>query len=71
MNIDDRMKRYEGATRFQLTARMPMVIRLDGKAFHTLTRGCERPYDPALRECLVKAAQRLLSEVPEIGRAHV
>lgn len=64
MNIDDRMKRYEAATRFQLTARMPVVIRLDGKAFHTFTRDCNRPFDEGLREALVKATQALLDEVP-------
>lgn len=64
MNIDDRMKRYEAATRFQLTARMPVVIRLDGKAFHTFTKGCERPFDAGLRGALTCAAQALLEEVP-------
>lgn len=64
MNIDDRMKKYEAATRTQLTARMPVVIRLDGKAFHTFTRDCSRPFDTELREALVRAAQALLTEVP-------
>lgn len=64
MNIDDRMKKYEAASRFQLTPRMPVVIRLDGKAFHTFTRDCDRPFDEGLREALVKATQSMLEEVP-------
>lgn len=58
------MKAYEAATRFQLPIRMPVVIRLDGKAFHTLTRGCPRPFDPKLRDAMVQATQALLEEVP-------
>lgn len=37
--LGDRMKRYEQATRTTLTPRTPVIIRCDGKAFHTLTRG--------------------------------
>ena len=58
------MKAYEAATRFQLPVRMPVVIRLDGKAFHTVTRGCQRPFDATLRLALVEATKALLEEVP-------
>lgn len=64
MDLDNRMKKYEAATRFQLPIRMPVIIRLDGKAFHTLTKNCERPYDAELRLFLVTATSRLLHEVP-------
>lgn len=37
-SLGDRMKRYESAYRSVLTPRMPLIIRVDGKAFHTLTR---------------------------------
>lgn len=33
-----RMKRYEGVSTKLLPRRIPVIIRLDGKAFHTLTR---------------------------------
>lgn len=64
MDLDVRMKAYEDAFRFRLPIRMPVVIRLDGKAFHTLTQKCERPFDAKLRGCLIGAATALLSEVP-------
>lgn len=35
----DRMKKYECVSRTYLTPRMPVIIRLDGKAFHTFTQG--------------------------------
>lgn len=44
-SLGDRMKRnYEGAYTLLLPCRMPVVIRIDGKAFHTWTRGIERPF---------------------------
>jgi tRNA(His) 5'-end guanylyltransferase len=46
--LGERMKKYEYITRDHLVPRMPVIIRLDGKAFHTLTRGFKRPYDADL-----------------------
>lgn len=38
-SLGDRMKGYEGVSRNFLTRRVPAIIRLDGKAFHTFTKG--------------------------------
>ena len=43
--LGDRMKDYENVNRFYLTRRMPLIIRIDGRAFHTLCRGLKKPYD--------------------------
>ena len=44
--ISKRMKHnYEEPARTILTRRTPVIIRLDGKAFHTFTKGFKRPYD--------------------------
>lgn len=52
--IGDRMKNnYENITRYYLTRRMPVIIRIDGKAFHTFTRGFKKPFD----DILVKTMQ--------------
>lgn len=64
MDLGDRMKAYEESFRQRLPARMPVVIRLDGKAFHTLTRGCEKPFDVALNTAMRDAVVALLEEVP-------
>ena len=47
MTLGDRMKEYyENVYAGQkLPMRMPVIIRLDGKAFHTFTRGMKRPFD--------------------------
>lgn len=45
-SLGDRMKGfYEDRYRIYLTRRMPVIIRVDGNAFHTFTRGLERPFD--------------------------
>src|SRR5205807_139303 len=45
-DLGDRMKcSYESRTRFFLPRRTYTLIRVDGKAFHTYTRACARPYD--------------------------
>ena len=53
MSINDalgtRMKEfYEQVPKTRLTRRTPVAIRLDGKAFHTFTRGFQKPFDPVL-----------------------
>lgn len=47
--LGDRMKNnYENISRYYLTRRMPVIIRIDGKAFHTFTRGFKKPFDDIL-----------------------
>lgn len=47
--IGNRMKNnYENITRYYLTRRIPVIIRIDGKAFHTFTRGFKKPFDDVL-----------------------
>lgn len=38
LSIGDRMKNYEQVTRHYLTKRVPIIIRIDGKTFHTFTK---------------------------------
>ena len=47
-SLGDRMKEYEGVTRNYLMRRNPVIIRVDGKAFHTFTKGFNRPFDEVL-----------------------
>ena len=43
--LGDRMKQYEYVTRNYLTRKLPVIIRIDGKAFHSFTRGLKKPFD--------------------------
>ena len=45
-SLGDRMKEnYENRAKTYLVRRMPVIIRLDGKAFHSFTKGLKKPYD--------------------------
>lgn len=52
-SLGDRMKEYEYVTRNYLIRKLPVIIRLDGRAFHSFTRGFKKPFD----EIFVKSMQ--------------
>lgn len=59
-SLGDRMKgHYENRTRYLLPRRTFTVIRVDGKAFHTLTQGCERPFDTNLMATMDATAKAM------------
>lgn len=62
-SIGDRMKNnYEDITRNYLLRRTPVIVRIDGKAFHTLTRVCEKPFDKELSDMMICAARAVMDE---------
>lgn len=60
-SLGDRMKAYEDVAQTRLMRRTPVLIRLDGKAFHTFTRGLDKPFDIGLNDAMV-ATMRALCE---------
>ena len=62
-SIGDRMKRYELASKHFLTRRTPVIIRIDGKAFHTFTKGMQRPFDDDLMVAMLRTAARIVSDM--------
>lgn len=62
-NFGDRMKGYENAYRTKMPKRMPVIIRIDGKAFHTYTRGMEKPFDEVLSTAMLDTAKYLCQNV--------
>lgn len=70
--IMQRMKKnYEGRSRTFLVRRMPVVLRLDGKAFHTYTKGLDKPFDEGLIEDMQETAKFLCSEIQGAKMAYV
>ena len=59
--LGTRMKKYEYVTRTHLVNRCPVIIRIDGKAFHTFTRGFKKPFD----EILVRSMQETMKYLCE------
>lgn len=62
--LGDRMKDfYEDRTRYKLARRTNTIIRIDGKAFHTYTKGLERPFDLGLMEDMNKTTEFLCQNI--------
>lgn len=62
--IGDRMKNnYELPYLLTLPARMPVIIRLDGKTFHSFTRGMDRPFDKTFSDWMREVTVRLVDQV--------
>ena len=57
---------YEDRTRYLLPRRTYTILRLDGKAFHTYTRGLKKPFDNDLFEDMDRA---IIAMMPELQGA--
>ena len=63
-SLGDRMKsHYENIPKTRLTRREPVIIRIDGKAFHTFTRGFQRPFDSILIESMQETMKYLCENI--------
>ena len=63
-NLGDRMKfYYENTPKTRLMRRNPVIIRIDGKAFHTFTRGFQRPFDNILIESMQETMKYLCENI--------
>jgi tRNA(His) 5'-end guanylyltransferase len=54
---------YENTYRFGMTRRMPVAIRIDGKAFHTFTKGFVRPFDEVLSNAMIRTMGYLCENI--------
>lgn len=63
-NLGKRMKEfYEQVPKTRLVRRMPVAIRIDGKAFHTFTRGFQKPFDKVLMQSMQETTKYLCENV--------
>lgn len=62
-DLGTRMKGYEQVPKVTLMRRTPVVLRLDGKAFHTFTKGLERPFDQPLHDAMLKTTEYLTKQI--------
>lgn len=67
-SLGDRMKNYENCFRFKLPKRIPKILRIDGKAFHTALRFAEKPYDQGVMTDMMAATSVLLHEIGGTAR---
>lgn len=62
--LGTRMKTfYEAVPDTKLVKRMPVAIRIDGKAFHTFTQGFKRPFDEVLINTMQQTTQYLCQNI--------
>lgn len=71
-SLGDRIKNdYENRTRYMLPRRTYTIARVDGKAFHTFTRGCVKPFDYPLMSAMDQAALRVCEQVQGCQLAYI
>ena len=62
--LGKRMKEfYEAVPKTRLVRRTPVAIRIDGKAFHTFTRGFEKPFDEVLGRAMRETMKYLCENI--------
>ncbi len=63
-SLGDRMKEfYENRAKHYLTRKMPVMIRIDGKSFHSFTKGFSRPYDEVFHNAMNSTLQYLCKNI--------
>ena len=63
-SLGDRMKNYyENRAKTYLVRRMPVIIRLDGRSFHTFTRGFVKPFDKRLIKTMQETTLELCKNI--------
>lgn len=61
--LGDQIKAFEAReTSRRLMKGLPVVARLDGKAFHTFTRGLKKPYDDRLSSSMMETTKYLVDK---------
>ncbi len=59
----DRMKKYENAFRINLPGRMPVILRIDGRSFHTYTKDFIKPFDEELANAFWETSKYLAQNI--------
>lgn len=59
----ERMRGFENAWRQVIPPRQYVILRVDGRAFHTLTRHMDKPFDYSFMHAMRRSAEALCAEV--------
>jgi len=63
IGLSERMKGYEAhETLRRSMKRLPVCVRVDGRAFHTFTRGLDRPFDEGFAQAMIETTKALVQE---------
>jgi len=71
--LGDRIKKYEKAFNPAFPIRLPLILRLDGKSFHTMVKKwkCLKPFDEDLIEAMFFTAKTLCENIAGAQVAYV
>lgn len=61
--LGDRMKQYEACTQYLLPINSYVIIRVDGRAFHTFTKDMEKPFSSELITNMALATKATMAEI--------
>lgn len=70
ISLGDRMKMYEHTYSYELPIRTPCIIRCDGRAFKTFTKGFKYPFSMLLKKCMIEATRHLCENVQNVQLAY-
>ena len=70
-DLANRMKEYEKRNQYYLQKRTPVAIRVDGRSFHTFTKGFQRPFDKILMTAMQKTAKYMCENIQGAKFAYV
>ena len=62
-DLGTRMKEYEKRNQYYLQKRTPVAIRVDGRSFHTFTKGFQRPFDDVLIKTMQETAKYMCENI--------
>ena len=70
-DLANRMKEYEKRNQYYLQKRTPVAIRVDGRSFHTFTKGFQRPFDKILMTTMQETAKYMCENIQGAKFAYV
>lgn len=64
LDIGNRMKEYEAVTEWKLPYRIPVILRVDGRAFHTITRKrFGKKWSMEFTEQMIQTAKNVMADI--------
>jgi tRNA(His) 5'-end guanylyltransferase len=69
--LGDRIKSYEKTFAHNALKRSPLIIRVDGRSFHTFTKNMTRPFDNHLMDVMVTSASYVAHDMQGFKAAYI
>ena len=70
-DLANRIKDYEKRNQYYLQKRTPVAIRVDGRSFHTFTKGFQRPFDKILMTAMQETAKYMCENIQGAKFAYI